>query len=174
MILPFTHPAPARCPLARDSADTPQPASPDLLTCSVTLPAGPRAAAVARQTVRAALHAYALAPLEPTAVQAASELVGSAWRMDPEGELYLSVRFRDGSLRLIAYDGHTEHTHPRLAAHCEARRRATLRVLAAVVRDHGGDWGFGPSREPGGGTRTWVSLPHRPPARPVLQGSPRP
>ncbi|MEV7612485.1 ATP-binding protein [Streptomyces sp. NPDC089799] len=159
MILPFTHPAATLCPIARDTGAVPPAASPDQLTCSVTLPAGPRAAAVARQTVRAALYAYALAPLEPAAVQAASELVGSAWRMDPEGELYLSVRYRDGSLRLISYDGHPEHAHPRLAAHCEARRRATLRVLAAVVRDHGGNWGFGPSREPGGGNRSWVSLP---------------
>lgn len=49
---------------------------------------------------------------------------------------------------------------PRPAAHCEARRRASLRVMAAVVRDCGGSWGFGESREPGGGTRTWAHLPH--------------
>ena len=85
--------------------------------------------------------------------------MGSAWRMDPRGELYLSLRHRDDALRLIVYDGHPTHAHPRLAGLCEARRRASLRVFAALVRDHGGEWGVGPSREPGGGTRTWATLP---------------
>ncbi|MEU9718502.1 ATP-binding protein [Streptomyces sp. NPDC047976] len=155
---PFTanlYTAPASCPVAPEG----DPAGPPGLSCSVTLPASARSAGIARHVVRAALRAYALDPLEPTAVQAASELMGSAWRMDPYGEIYLSLRHRDDALRLIVYDGHSAHAHPRLAALCEARRRATLRVFAALVRDHGGEWGVGPSREPGGGTRTWATLP---------------
>ncbi|MDQ1016592.1 hypothetical protein QFZ43_003141 [Streptomyces afghaniensis] len=62
---------------------------------------------------------------------------------------------------MILYDGHPRHTNPRLAAACDTRRRAALRVLACVVRACGGDWGFGDAREPGGGTRMWASLPHQ-------------
>nr|WP_308050588.1 hypothetical protein [Streptomyces sp. TRM72054] len=58
------------------------------------------------------------------------------------------------------YDSYPRHTHPRLAAACEARRRAALRVLACVVRACEGDWGFGEAREPGGGTRMWAVLPY--------------
>ncbi len=164
MLTPYPHPytAASACPVAPDPGTAGQAVLAEGLSCSMTLPASPRSAGIARQAVRAALHAYALDPLEPTAVQAASELLGSAWRMDPYGELYLSVRFRDDELRVIVYDAHPAHTHPRLAALCEARRRSTLRVFSALVRDHGGNWGLGPSREPGGGTRTWATLPHRP------------
>lgn len=161
MLSPYPYTSPSACPVAPDSGPGPAPGDAEL-SCSMTLPASPRSAGIARQAVRAALRAYALDPLEPTAVQAASELLGSAWRMDPYGELYLSVRYRDDALRVIVYDGHPAHAHPRLAALCEARRRSTLRVFSALVRDHGGDWGLGPSREPGGGTRTWATLPHRP------------
>ncbi|MFE2168578.1 ATP-binding protein [Streptomyces sp. NPDC059447] len=163
MLTPYPYTSPSACPVAPDSGPGPGPGPDEAeLSCSMTLPASPRSAGIARQAVRAALRAYALDPLEPTAVQAASELLGSAWRMDPYGELYLSVRYRDDALRVIVYDGHPAHAHPRLAALCEARRRSTLRVFSALVRDHGGDWGLGPSREPGGGTRTWATLPHRP------------
>ncbi|MGR4883249.1 hypothetical protein ACIPUC_28095 [Streptomyces sp. LARHCF249] len=74
------------------------------------------------------------------------------------GSLIKQLVAADDSLRLTVYDGHAPHAHPRLAAHCEARRRAALRLMGAVVRDCGGAWGFGDSREPGGGTRTWASL----------------
>lgn len=73
--------------------------------------------------------------------------------------MYLSLRYRDGTLRVVLYDGHPRHTHPRLAAACDTRRRATLRVLGCVVRACAGDWGFGDAREPGGGTRMWAVLP---------------
>ncbi|MCX5376216.1 hypothetical protein [Streptomyces sp. NBC_00091] len=65
---------PSACPVVPDQPAAP-PAAPGL---SMTLPASARSAGIARQAVRAALHAYALDPLEPTAVQAASELMGSA------------------------------------------------------------------------------------------------
>lgn len=157
---PFTPPPAAHfavCPTAPAAGG--EPPSPDGLACSLTLPGEPCSSQIARSTVRSALHAHRLDPLAPAAVQVAGELVAAAWYLDPGRSLYLSVRHRDGFLRLTAYDGHVPHTHPRLAAHCEARRRGALRVMSAVVRDCGGSWGFGESREPGGGTRTWASLP---------------
>ncbi|MFI5616827.1 ATP-binding protein [Streptomyces sp. NPDC051567] len=140
--------------------DRPAPASPHTLSYSLTLPGEAYGAAVARSAVAAALHAHHLDPLAQAAAQVTGELVAAAWRVAPGEDHYLSVRYRDASLRLIVYDAHAVHTQPRLAGLCEARRRATLRLLGAVVRECGGDWGFGPSREPGGGTRTWASLPH--------------
>ncbi|MDJ0384153.1 ATP-binding protein [Streptomyces sp. G-G2] len=123
------------------------------------MPGEPYSAQIARTTVRSVLHAHRLDPLAPAAVQVTGELIAAAWHLDPGRSLYLAVRYREDSLRLTVYDGHASHAHPRLAAHCEARRRAALRVMAAVVRDCDGAWGFGESREPGGGTRTWATLP---------------
>ncbi|WP_371617652.1 ATP-binding protein [Streptomyces sp. NBC_00454] len=162
MPIPFTPPPAAHfavCPTGPAPAADGEPPSPDGLACSLTLPGEPCSSQIARSTVRSALHAHRLDPLAPAAVQVAGELVAAAWYLDPGRSLYLSVRHRDGFLRLTAYDGHVPHTHPRLAAHCEARRRGALRVMSAVVKDCGGSWGFGESREPGGGTRTWASLP---------------
>ncbi|MEU3774857.1 ATP-binding protein [Streptomyces sp. NPDC032472] len=136
------------------------PPAPDTLVCSLSVPGEASSAQIGRSAVRAALHAYGLDPLVPAAVQVAGELLAAGWHLDPGGSLYLNLRYReDQSLRLTVYDGHAGHDHPRLAAHCEARRRAALRLLRVVVRECGGEWGFGDSREPGGGTRTWVSLP---------------
>ncbi|MFA7765036.1 ATP-binding protein [Streptomyces sp. NRRL S-448] len=151
---PFT-----ACPVSPPETTVGEPPALDTLACSLTVPGEPLGAQVARAAVRAVLRAYRLDPLEPAAVQVAGELVAAAWMSDPGRSLYLSVRYRDDALRLTAYDGHAPHAHPRLAAHCEARRRAALRLMAAVVRSCGGAWGFGESREPGGGTRTWASLP---------------
>ncbi|WP_405489437.1 ATP-binding protein [Streptomyces sp. NBC_00096] len=159
---PFTPPAPGRfegCPPSPDSPDAGETPSPDGLACSLTVPGEPYSAQIARSTVRSVLHAHRLDPVAPAAVQVAGELIATAWYLDPGRSLYLSLRHREASLRLTVYDGHAFHSHPGLAAHCEARRRAALRVMAAVVRECGGAWGFGESREPGGGTRTWASLP---------------
>ncbi|MCJ1677861.1 ATP-binding protein [Streptomyces sp. APSN-46.1] len=147
------------CPVTPPAPTGSEPPSLDTLTCSLTVPGAPYSAQIARGAVRSVLHAYRLDPLAPAAVQVTGELVAAAWRLDPGRSLYLSVRYRDDSLRLSVYDGHASHPHPRLAAHCEARRRAALRLMAVVVRECGGAWGFGESREPGGGTRTWASLP---------------
>jgi hypothetical protein len=70
-----------------------------------------------------------------------------------------SLAYRSSTLRLIAYDSHPRHTQPHLATACDTRRRAALRVLACVCRACDGNWGFGESREPGGGTRMWATLP---------------
>ncbi|MFF3212098.1 ATP-binding protein [Streptomyces sp. NPDC002886] len=156
MLSPFMPPSPG-CFDACPPSD--EPPSPDELSCSLTVPGEPYSAQIARGTVRSVLHAHHLDRVVPAAVQVVGELIAAAWYLDPGRSLYLALRHREGALRLTVYDGHAPHTHPRLAAHCEARRRAALRVMAAVVRDCGGAWGFGESREPGGGTRTWASLP---------------
>ncbi|WP_371676889.1 ATP-binding protein [Streptomyces sp. NBC_01276] len=147
------------CPPPRPAEGPCEPPAPDGLACSLTVPAAPYSGQIARGAVRSVLHAYRLDALAPAAVQVAGELIAATWDLEPGRSLYLSVRYRDDALRLSVYDAHAPHAHPRLAAHCEARRRAGLRVMAAVVRDCGGAWGFGESREPGGGTRTWASLP---------------
>lgn len=162
MLSPLTPSAPGcftACPPAPDSPDAGEAPSPDGLACSLTVPGEPYSAQIARGTVRSALHAHRLDRVVPAAVQVVGELFAASWYLGPGRSLYLSLRHREGALRLTVYDGHTPHSHPRLAAHCEARRRAALRVMSAVVRDCGGSWGFGESREPGGGTRTWASLP---------------
>ncbi|MFD3803584.1 hypothetical protein ACFWSF_13600 [Streptomyces sp. NPDC058611] len=110
------------------------------------------------------LRTHRLEGLVPAAAQATGELMAAGRHSSPGNGLYLSLRYRDDSLRLIVYDAHGPHPHPRLAGLCEARRRGYLRVLAALVRDCEGDWDFGPAREPGGGTRTWATLPYRPAA----------
>lgn len=74
-------------------------------------------------------------------------------------DFYLSLRYRADTLRVIAYDNHPRHTQSHLATACDMRRRAALRLLACVCRACDGDWGFGESREPGGGTRMWARLP---------------
>ena len=93
------------------------------------------------------------------ALQAVGELTAIAAQFTESQNFYLSLRYRSDSLRVIVYDSHPRHTQPHLAAACDTRRRAALRVLACVCRACDGAWGFGESREPGGGTRMWARLP---------------
>ncbi|MFJ3925427.1 ATP-binding protein [Streptomyces sp. NPDC090022] len=153
---------------------SPTPPSPYTLSYSLTLPGQPYSAGVARDAVRTVLRTHHLTPLIPLTQQVTAELMAAGWHHSPGEDLYLSLRYRDDSLRVIVYDSHTPHTQPRLAALCEARRRSHLRVLAALVKDCRGDWGFGPAREPGGGTRSWARLPTSPtsPASPQAAGRP--
>ena len=138
----------------------PTPPTPESLAYGLTLPAALHSPAIARTATRTILQAHGLEDVAEAAVQAVSELASCACRFTPAAEVYVSLRYRDGVLRVILYDGHPRHAHPRLAAACEARRRAALRVLACVVRACSGDWGFGDAREPGGGTRMWAVLPY--------------
>ncbi|OAH13796.1 sensor histidine kinase [Streptomyces jeddahensis] len=135
------------------------PPTPETLAYSLTLPAAPASPAVARAAARTMLQAHGLQDVTDAAVQVVGELAACACRFTPTAEVYVSLRYREGALRVIVYDGHPRHTHPRLAAACEARRRADLRLLACVVRACGGDWGSGEAREPTGGTRMWAVLP---------------
>lgn len=136
-----------------------RPPTADDLTYSLTLPSAPTSPAVARRAVAAILQAHGLRDLADAAVQVTAELAACACRFTPSDDVYLRLRHRDGALRVIAYDAHPRHTNPRLAAICDERRRASLNLMACVVRACVGDWGFGDAREPGGGTRMWAVLP---------------
>lgn len=146
------------CPLSIDGAPSAPPV-PESLAYSFTLPAALASAAVARATARAVLETHDLRDVTDAAVQVVSELASCACRFTAADGIYVSLRYRDDALRVIFYDAHPRHTHPRLAAACDARRQASLRVLACVVRACRGEWGFGAAREPGGGTRMWAVLP---------------
>ncbi|MGW0731344.1 ATP-binding protein [Streptomyces sp. NPDC002851] len=147
------------CPAA-PAYDTTQPPSPATLAYSLTLPTAPTSPAIARAATRTLLTAHSLQAAQPAALQAVGELVAYAGQFTATPEIYLSLRYRDDALRVIVYDDHPRHTNHHLAAACETRRRATLRVLACVAKACEGDWGFGPAREPGPATRTWAVLPH--------------
>ncbi|MGW1889693.1 ATP-binding protein [Streptomyces sp. NPDC002004] len=145
------------CPVLVD--EVPVPPDPEGLAYSLTLPAGLASPGVARAATRVVLARHGLRDMTDAAVQTVAELASCACRFTPTAEVYLSLRYREGALRVILCDGHPRHTHPRLAAACDGRRRAALRVLACVVRACDGEWGFGDAREPGGGTRMWAVLP---------------
>ncbi|AZP20506.1 ATP-binding protein [Streptomyces aquilus] len=146
------------CPVSTDEHEA-APPCPDGLAYSLTLPAQPMSSRVARAATRVALQAHGLGDMTEAVVQVVGELAACAYRFTPDDDAYLSLRFRDGALRVILYDGHPRHSHPRVVAACDARRRAALRVLGCVVRACEGEWGFGEAREPGGGTRMWAVVP---------------
>jgi hypothetical protein len=153
-------PAVSACPMSTELLKTPPP-SPDTLAYSFTLPAGPTSPRIARAATRVVLQTHGLDDMTDAVVQVVGELAACACRFTPDSEVYVSLRYRDGEVRVILYDGHARHSHPRLAAACDARRRAALRVLGCVVRACEGEWGFGEAREPGGGTRMWAVVPWR-------------
>ncbi|MFD6905000.1 ATP-binding protein [Streptomyces sp. NPDC060077] len=148
-----------RCPVSVPVDLPPAPPAPENLSYSLTLPAAAQSPAIARAATRTVLRAHGLDDMTDAAVQAVGELTACAYRLAPASEVYVSLRYREGALRVILFDAHPRHTHPRLATACDTRRRAALRVLACVVKTCGGDWGFGDAREPGGGTRMWAVLP---------------
>ncbi|MFD3823399.1 ATP-binding protein [Streptomyces sp. NPDC058625] len=159
------------CPIAAPVDRPSAPPAPDTLAYSFTLPAAPQSPAIARSATRGILRAHGLNDVTDAAVQVVSELVACSCRLAPAAEVYVSLRYRDDALRVVLYDAHPRHTHPRLAAACDSRRRAALRVLACVVKVCAGEWGFGDAREPGGGTRMWAVLP-RGGARAYAAGEP--
>ncbi|MFI6015027.1 ATP-binding protein [Streptomyces sp. NPDC051243] len=136
------------CPVFAEETDI-APPSPDALTYSLTLPAGPVSSRIARVTTRAVLQGHGLEDMADAVVQVVGDLAACACRFTPGHEVYLSLRYREGALRVVLYDGHRRHENPRLVAACDARRRAALRVLGCVVRACNGDWGFGEARESG-------------------------
>ncbi|GGR69557.1 hypothetical protein GCM10010252_04520 [Streptomyces aureoverticillatus] len=133
--------------------------APDDLAYSLTLPAVPTSPAVARRMVGIVLRSHGLLDVTDAAEQVVTELAACARRFTPEDEVYVYLRYRAGALRVILHDGHPRHTNPRLAAICDERRRASLNLMACVVRACVGDWGFDDARQPGGGTRMWAVLP---------------
>ncbi|WPO71757.1 ATP-binding protein [Streptomyces sp. KN37] len=121
------------CPTRTDTSA----ATPDTLAYSLTLPSALTSPTIARTLTRTVLTAHGLTALVDPATQAVAELTAAACTFSATPEVYLSLRFRDGTLRVIAYDSHPRHTRPRLAAACDARRRAALRLLACVTRARG-------------------------------------
>jgi hypothetical protein len=149
----------SRCPIDPTFPANPTRPTPETLRYSLTLPAALASPAMARAATTAVLRAHDLTDMLDPALQAVSELTATACQFTESPDFYLSLRYRSDTLRVIAYDSHPRHTQPNLATACDTRRRASLRVLACVCRACDGDWGFGASREPGGGTRMWATLP---------------
>ncbi|MEU5540922.1 ATP-binding protein [Streptomyces sioyaensis] len=140
--------------------DTRTPRVPENLAYSLTLPAALASPAVARSAARTILEAHGLHEVTAAAIQVIGELAACACLFTPSDSVYLSLRYRDDALRISLNDGHPRHAHRRLAAACDGRRRSVLLLLACVMHACDGDWGFGESPEPGGGTRLWAVLPY--------------
>jgi hypothetical protein len=64
-----------------------------------------RARSIARVTTRTVLGIHGLDDLTATAVQVVSELAACACRFTPTAEMYVSLRIRDGFLRVSVFDG---------------------------------------------------------------------
>lgn len=152
-------PTAPHCPLATTYPAYPTRPTPETLAYSLTLPAALASPALARAATRAILAAHGLADMLDATLQAVGELTATAARFTQSPNFYLSLRYRADVFKAIVYDSHPRHTQPNLAAACDTRRRASLRLLACLCRACDGDWGFGESREPGGGTRMWATLP---------------
>ncbi|MET7455006.1 ATP-binding protein [Streptomyces sp. NPDC005574] len=155
----------SRCPLAPAFSADPTKPTPETLSYSFTLPAALASSALARAATREVLKAHGLDEIRDPVVQAVGELVATAAQFTESVNFYLSLRYRADTLKVIVYDSHPRHTQPHLAAACDTRRRAALRVLACVCRACDGTWGFGESREPSSGTRMWAVLPRAGAAR---------
>lgn len=114
--------AASACPISADLRET-APPSPDTLAYSFTLPAGAASSRVARAATRVVLQSHGLEDMTEAAVQVVAELAACACRFTPDAEVYVSLRYREGALRVVLFDGHPRHSHPRLVAACDARRR---------------------------------------------------
>ncbi|MFE9613680.1 ATP-binding protein [Streptomyces sp. NPDC006012] len=152
-------PAPlTTCPPQPTPDRPPAHPTPETLAYSFTLPAASYSPAIIRAATRTILRAHGLEDVTDAAVQVVSELASCACRFTTT-EVYVSLRYRDRALRVTLYDGHPDHSGRHATSVCEARRRAALRVLSAVVKACSGAWGFGGASEPAWGTRMWVVLP---------------
>ncbi|MEV7865674.1 ATP-binding protein [Streptomyces sp. NPDC088124] len=140
-----------------------RPPRPEGLAYSFTLPGEPHCAATARTTIRSALEVHGLAAYTDLAVLVATELVGTAVKLTPGRELYLSLRYRRGAVRLVLWDQHPHHIDPDDVSVCEERRRGALWLLAVMVGDCGGEWGTAEAEPPQRGVKAWAFLPCRRP-----------
>ncbi|MEV0118651.1 hypothetical protein AB0H77_36300 [Streptomyces sp. NPDC050844] len=81
------------CPTRSDhSAPTP-----DTLAYSLTLPSALTTPAIARAATRTVLAAHGLAALAAPATQIVAELTATACQFSAAAEVYVSLRFREGS-----------------------------------------------------------------------------
>lgn len=155
----YAHPGAVRftqCPPPPPDTAGPHPGN---LAYSITLPSAVATPAIAFEVAEILLESHHLGHLARPAMHLVRELMTCACRFTAAGEdVYLALRQRDGVLRVIAYDTHPRHSHPRLAAACDQRRRAALRVVPDLVRAHRGRWGFDAAHSARAGTRTWATL----------------
>jgi hypothetical protein len=131
----------------------------DGLALSLTVPGQPRSAGIVRTAIRAALHVHRLDGYEPVGALAATELIAVAAKLTCGGDVYVSLRHRDDTLRLIVWDQHPPHAEIDAASLCLVRRRRALWLLAEAVEDWGGDWGIDEALPPHRGIKSWVTLP---------------
>lgn len=125
----------------------------DNLTYTFSLPGAAYSTPRIRHTVRGLLEQHGLPDLADLGELAAAELLAGAHAFAPEHGVSLSLRFRDGVLRLVLFDQHPD------PARCRAERRAQLALLVLVARTCGGGVDLTEAEPPLRGTRVWVSLP---------------
>ncbi len=134
--------------------------SPETLAYSLTLPAELTSMGLARAASRTFLEAHALHDLTDPALLAVTELAACACKFTSAPQIYVSLRYRNTTLRITLYDDDPVPAHPRLAQACAARRRASLNLLNCVIRTCRGTWGIAEAEDPTPGTRMWALLPH--------------
>lgn len=165
---PYSPPPPrtALCParpqrpaLGPDPHIGPRPQPHRGLVLSLTLPGDPRSASVGRRAVTAALPTCGFRSHAWPVAQVVGELIAVNAALTPGRDLYLSLRHRDGALRLVLWDQHAHHADPDTLALCGARRRRALWLLAAVIDDWGGEWGLAGAQPPHTGVKSWAVLP---------------
>lgn len=149
----------AACMTHHDDLTSSAPPMPDALAYSLTLPATLTSPSVARAAAGRILEAHGLQGAADATLQAVGELTACACRFTTAETVYLSLRYRVGTIRVTLHDSHPRHASRHLAEACEGQRRALLGLLECLVEECDGDWGFGEAWEPGGGTRMWVVLP---------------
>ncbi|CAM5708579.1 ATP-binding protein [Streptomyces aurantiogriseus] len=131
--------------------------TPDSWEYSLYIPNDPRAVPVSRRTLRLILTLHGLIHLADTAELLASELVSNAV-LHTKGPAGLRVRYRDGILRIGAWDTDPEPPEPpgeseELADAENGRGFALVRACADV-------WGWQPlSRLGHRGKLVWCDLP---------------
>ncbi|MGC5343875.1 ATP-binding protein [Streptomyces sp. DT171] len=137
------------------------------LAYEMALPSAAVSPAIARETAEVILDAHLLdEKVIGSALLLVHELVSYACRFTGAGEqVHLALRSVEGGLQVTVYDTHAAHSHPRLAAFCDERRRAALERIPELVEAHLGAWGFGATYPPGAGTCTWAGLACTPPGR---------
>ncbi|MEU9184788.1 ATP-binding protein [Streptomyces sp. NPDC048484] len=125
---------------------------------TISIPNDPRAVTVCRRTLRLILTIHGLIRLTDVAELLAAELISNAVR-HTKGPAALRLRWRDGVLRIGAWDGDPEPPEPVPApaladlAESESGRGLTLVQACADV------WGWHPlPREGGEGKYVWCDL----------------
>ncbi|WKK22109.1 ATP-binding protein [Streptomyces olivoreticuli] len=150
------------CPLilqpAPKAAHPPLP--PEKLAYSFTVPGEPEAVGIARDNARTSLRAHGLKDIEIPALQIVGELTAAAAHFAPSQSLYISIRWREGSLRTIVWDPHPRtHHDPDDTRTCVSHRTRLLLLLGCVVRECEGTWGLSEPGETSEGTRVWTDIP---------------